>query len=240
MAKRRYRIQADSSAVFAAASSGQVRPENGMTANRAGSVTRRRTLASFGSGSRMAWRLSVVWLARSRVYRHQAPTPDTPPERRGPMGPMSDEDLTTAIRAVLAASPIHGEGHRKVWARLRCAGISTSLSRVLRLIRENDLLAPGRVGLPRGPHSHDGTIIPETVEGGTDLRPRSPVRGWLRGSSRWIIAPPNASASMPMRAPTGSRHWITFGRNGQSRLTECAPYTRRMLQKNAPPASIWP
>jgi putative transposase len=31
-----------------------------------------------------------VWrLARSGVYRHQAPPPDTPPARRGPMGPMS-------------------------------------------------------------------------------------------------------------------------------------------------------
>jgi transposase InsO family protein len=57
---------------------------------------------------------------------------------------MSDDDLTTAIRAVFAASPLHGEGHHKVWARLRFAGTRTSLRRVLRLMRENDLLAPGR------------------------------------------------------------------------------------------------
>jgi putative transposase len=38
-------------------------------------------------------------------------------------------------------------------------------------MRENDLLAPGRVGSPRGPRNHDGTIIPETVDTmwGTDL-----------------------------------------------------------------------
>jgi hypothetical protein len=38
-------------------------------------------------------------------------------------------------------------------------------------MRENDLLAPSRVGSPRGPRSHDGTIIPETVDTmwGTDL-----------------------------------------------------------------------
>ena len=93
-----------------------------------------------------------VWrIARSNVYRHQAPPPDTPPGRRGPVGPMPDDDLTAAIRAVLAASPFHGEGHRKVWARLRFGGVRTSLRRVLRLMRENDLLAPGRVGSPRGP-----------------------------------------------------------------------------------------
>ena len=62
-----------------------------------------------------------VWrLARSGVYRHQAPPSDTPPARRGPRGPMSDDDLTKAIRAVLEATPFHGEGHRKVWARV-CA-----------------------------------------------------------------------------------------------------------------------
>jgi putative transposase len=113
-----------------------------------------------------------VWrLARSGVYRHQSPLPVTTSRRRGPMGPMSDDDLTAAIRAMLAASPFHGEGHRKVWARLRCQGTRTSLRRVLRLMRENDLLAPGRVGSPRGPRSHDGTIIPETVDTmwGTDL-----------------------------------------------------------------------
>lgn len=113
-----------------------------------------------------------VWrLARSGVYRHHAPPPDTAPARRGPMGPMSDEALTTAIRATLAASRFHGEGHRKVWARLRHAGTRSSLRRVLRLMRANDLLAPGRVGSPRGPRNHDGTIIPETVDTmwGTDL-----------------------------------------------------------------------
>ena len=113
-----------------------------------------------------------VWrLARSGVYRHQAPPPDSPPARRGPRGPMSDDDLTSAIRAVLEATPFHGEGHRKVWARLRFAGTRTSLRRVLRLMRENDLLAPWRVGSPRGPRNHDGTIIPDTVDTmwGTDL-----------------------------------------------------------------------
>jgi len=113
-----------------------------------------------------------VWrLARTGVYRRLSPTPTAPPQRRGPTGAMTDAALTAAIRAVLAASPFHGEGHRKVWARLRHAGTRTSLRRVLRLMRENDLLAPSRVGSARGPRAHDGTIIPETVDTmwGTDL-----------------------------------------------------------------------
>jgi putative transposase len=111
-----------------------------------------------------------VWqLARSGVYRHLSAPLQA--QRRGPPGAMSDEALTTAIRGVLSASPFHGEGHRKVWARLRYAGTRTSLRRVLRLMRQNNLLAPTRVGAPRGPRNHDGTIIPERVDTmwGTDL-----------------------------------------------------------------------
>ena len=59
---------------------------------------------------------------------------------------MPDPALLEQIRGVLSASPFHGEGHRKVWARLRVGSIRTSLRRVLRLMRENSLLAPGRVG----------------------------------------------------------------------------------------------
>ena len=113
-----------------------------------------------------------VWrLARSGIHRHRAPSPAISPQRRGPVGPMSDEALTSAIRAVIVASPFHGEGHRKVWARLRHGGIRTSLRRVLRLMRAHNLLAPSRVGSARGPRSHDGTIIPETMDTmwGTDL-----------------------------------------------------------------------
>jgi len=119
--------------------------------------------------------LAVVcrtWRApRATVYRRRVPPPLQPPRRPGPVGPMPDAALLVAIRAVVAASPFHGEGHRKIWARLRVAGVRTSKRRVLRLMRENDLLAPSRVGSPRGPRSHDGTIIPETVDTmwGTDL-----------------------------------------------------------------------
>jgi putative transposase len=111
-----------------------------------------------------------VWrLARSGVYRRQSTPPRS--QRRGPLGAKSDDALTREICGVLAASPFHGEGHRKVWARLRYAGTRTSMRRVLRLMRQNNLLAPTRVGSPRGPRNHDGTIIPDTVDAmwGTDL-----------------------------------------------------------------------
>src|SRR6476659_6221017 len=118
------------------------------------------------------WSVCRAWRApRATVYRRVPPSRAEPPGRPGPVGAMPDGALLAAIRAVLAASPFHGEGHRKVWARLRAAGTRTSLRRVLRLMRENGLFAPTRVGAARGPRAHAGTIIPESVDAmwGTDL-----------------------------------------------------------------------
>ncbi len=114
------------------------------------------------------WRLS-----RATVYRHRqvANRPDSPRRRPGPQGPMPDEDLATSIRAVLSDSPFHGEGYRKVWARLRIVGVRSSPRRVLRVMRENGLLAHQRPGSARGPRAHDGTITTDRVDEmwGTDL-----------------------------------------------------------------------
>jgi transposase InsO family protein len=84
---------------------------------------------------------------------------------------MTDVELVTAIRALLAASTFHGEGYRKIWARLRFEGIRTSKRRVLRLTRAHGLQTPHRLGRPRGPRAHDGTIRTERVDEmwGTDL-----------------------------------------------------------------------
>lgn len=117
-------------------------------------------------------RVTRVWgTSRATLYRHHHRDQSGPRRRPGPIGPMPDEALAEAIRELLAASPFHGEGHRKVWARLRFAGIRTSKRRVLRLMREHGLLAPGRVGRRHGPKAHDGTIRTERVDvmWGTDL-----------------------------------------------------------------------
>ena len=131
----------------------------------------RRTSPSGGKPYGLA-RVCRIWgAARATVYRRRLPPRSTPPRRRGPAGPMPDAVLAEAIRAVLSASPFHGEGHRKVWARLRMNGVRTSRRRVLRLMREHGLLAPTRVGAPHGPRNHDSTIIPDAVDTmwGTDM-----------------------------------------------------------------------
>ena len=79
--------------------------------------------------------------------------------------------LTEEIRAIIQGSRFHSEGYRKVWARLRFRKICTSKRRVLRLMRENDLLAVLRQGNARGPKAHDGKIVTSRVNmvWGTDL-----------------------------------------------------------------------
>jgi putative transposase len=117
-------------------------------------------------------RVTRLWgVSRATVYRYRRPVEAIARARPGPPGALPDDALATEIRALLAAGPFHGEGYRKVWARLRFKGIRTSRRRVLRLMREHGLLAPGRVGRPRGPQAHDGTIRTERVDEmwGTDL-----------------------------------------------------------------------
>jgi transposase InsO family protein len=117
-------------------------------------------------------RVCRIWaVARSSFYAAtQRTTAAHPPVRRGPVPPIDETSLLAAIQADLAASPFHGEGHRKVWARLRYGlGLPVGRNRVLRIMREHRLLSPNR----RPPHpanDHDGTILTDApnVLWGTD------------------------------------------------------------------------
>ena len=127
---------------------------------------------------------------RSTIYAQQARAAATVvslrPQRRGPKPKLPDTDLLVAIRADLEASPFTGEGHRKVWARLRIVGgIRVSRARVLRLVRENSLLSPHR--RPQGkPVLHDGSIItdrPNEMWGTDGIRIETVDEGWV-----WVFA----------------------------------------------------
>jgi putative transposase len=112
-------------------------------------------------------------LSRSSYYarREREQKPASEARKRGPRTKYTDEELTEHIRQVLIESPFVGEGHRKAWAQLRVKGVRTSKARVLRLMREAGLLAPGRPSRTLGPRSHEGTITTERPNEmwGTDL-----------------------------------------------------------------------
>jgi putative transposase len=133
---------------------------------------------------------SVYRLARSTVYeragRGRAGGRQAEPRKRGPRTPLSDEALVEEIRTVLRDSSFLSEGHRKVRAHLRRGGMRVGKNRVLRLMRENGLLAPVRKGHPRGDRSHSGTIRtqrPDELWGTDATRFWSEDDGWC-----WFFA----------------------------------------------------
>jgi putative transposase len=117
-------------------------------------------------------RVLQVWeLPRSTFYAQRVRRAQPATGRRGRMPILDDAALLVQIRAVIAESPFHGEGHRKIWARLRTLkGVRTSMRRTLRVMREAELLAPARHPEPVVEHPHDGTIVTDrpNVMWGTD------------------------------------------------------------------------
>src|SRR5262249_13061242 len=126
---------------------------------------------------------AVFRVPRSSVYAAARPAPAAGPGpgKRGPKTRTSDGEIVATIRAVLAATPFHGEGYRKVRARLAHRGLAVGGKRVLRLMREHHLLAPRQVGPPNGNPAHDGTIIttrPDEMWGTDATRFYTEADGW--------------------------------------------------------------
>jgi transposase InsO family protein len=117
-------------------------------------------------------RVLRIWdLPRATFYAQRERRAQPATGRRGRTPTLDDATLLAQIRAVIVESPFHGEGHRKIWARLRALkGVRTSMRRVLRVMRAAELLAPARQPAPIVEHPHDGTIVTDrpNVMWGTD------------------------------------------------------------------------
>jgi putative transposase len=106
-------------------------------------------------------RVCDVWeVSRSSFYDRKVRAANPPVARkRGPKTSISDDELLALVRDDLASSSFIGEGHRKIWARLRFVkGIKVGRKRVLRIMRDNCLLSPYRV-VQGKPIEHTGKII---------------------------------------------------------------------------------
>jgi putative transposase len=138
-----------------------------------------------GTGRR--YRLTMVCavfrVPRATVYlaRARPPARAVLPMKRGPKTSSSDAEVVEAIRAVLTTTPFHGEGYRKVRARLAHRGVAVGGKRVLRLMRLHHVLAPRRLGPPNGDPAHAGTITttrPDEMWGTDATRFHTEEDGW--------------------------------------------------------------
>jgi len=118
---------------------------------------------------------------RSSFCARTCPGPDSPddptPERTkpGPKTELSDAELLSLIREDLDSSPFIGEGHRKVWARLRFAkGIPIKQPPSLELRYSQEIAAD-----PRARSTNALRPLSQAAQGsstGTYFHPR-----WCRG-----------------------------------------------------------
>jgi putative transposase len=111
-------------------------------------------------------RVCATWrIPRSTYYARKAAEREAEPCRRGPRPVLSDAELAERIRTTCEETEerwgFRGEGYRKVHRRLHVAGVRASKHRVLRVMREHDLLAQRTSRRQRGPKVHDGTIVTE-------------------------------------------------------------------------------
>jgi putative transposase len=142
--------------------------------------------AAVSPSTRRRYPLTMIcqtWhVARSSVYASAGPRGEAPHVgKRGPTTAVSDAELLVAIRDILRTTPFHGEGYRKIRARLAHRGVAVSGKRVLRLMREHGLLAPRRLGPPNGNPAHDGTITtdrPDVMWGTDGTRFYTEREGW--------------------------------------------------------------
>lgn len=103
-------------------------------------------------------------MPRSTLYhQRQAYQESSSKAKRGRKPVWSDEFILESVRVLIAeteAFGFHGEGYRKLWARLRFQGVTIDQERLRLLLGKHNLLAPHRCGKPKGPKAHTGTIIP--------------------------------------------------------------------------------
>jgi transposase InsO family protein len=104
------------------------------------------------------------------------------PGKRGPKTTLDDAALLALIRSDLDQSPFRGEGHRKVFGRLRyLGGHRVGRHRLLRLMRAHHLLSPHRTA-PAPAKAHDGRITTDApnVRWATDgMKIWTVDDGWL-------------------------------------------------------------
>jgi hypothetical protein len=127
-------------------------------------------------------------MPRSSFYHRKSNELESPaPQKRGPKTLISDGELLALIRDDLTTSLFTGEGHRKVWGRIRFVKeVKVGRKRVLRIMRQNNLLSPHRV-VQGEKQEHKGkiiTLVPNDMWGTDGTKIFTINDGWC-----WLFTP---------------------------------------------------
>lgn len=130
--------------------------------------------------------LKIAGLSSGAWYRKK-PSEDEKKIRRkrGPTPKWSDAQVLQEIRVVLAESNFYGEGYKKVTKRLHNRGIAVGKERVLRILREHQLLSPYRATTKKGhSYEHDRIIVTQKMNemwgsDGKEIITRKDGKCWL-------------------------------------------------------------
>ena len=108
---------------------------------------------------------------RSTHYYRSIKASPSSKQRPGPKLKVSDLEILAHAQRLLRECPFLGEGYRKLHSRLRFDDILVGKDRLLRILRENDMLAKPLSENERGPRHHTGTIGTERPDEmwGTDF-----------------------------------------------------------------------
>lgn len=128
-------------------------------------------------------RVCEAWeIPRSSFYREK---PREQVEKRGPKPLVGDDILLEKIQEDLQTTPFKGEGHRKVHVRLKRQGVKVGRNRVLKIMKDNQLLSPHRSPY-QPPNPHDGRIstdAPNVMWGSDGTKVKTVDNGWV-----WIFS----------------------------------------------------
>ena len=130
--------------------------------------------------------LQVAGLSSGAWYRKNPPESEKKTKhKRGPAPQYNDAQVLQEIKTVLKGSKFYGEGYKKITKRLHKRGIAVGKERVLRILRENQLLSPYRVPTTKVTrYEHDRVIVTKTLNkmwgsDGKEIKTRKEGKCWL-------------------------------------------------------------